>query len=72
VASAVTAENDWRELPSTRCPWHRETEGKSAMRGLSGPSLAQLRHRMMAPMSAAGGGELADGSQCSSVGRQKR
>jgi hypothetical protein len=40
------------------------------MRGHSGPSFAQLGHRMRAPTSAAGGGELADGSRYSSGGKQ--
>jgi hypothetical protein len=39
------------------------------MRGLSGPSMAQLRHRTRAPTSAAGGGELIDGSRRSSGGK---
>jgi hypothetical protein len=40
------------------------------MRGLSGPSMAQLRHRTRAPMSATGGGELVNGSRCSSSGKR--
>jgi hypothetical protein len=71
VALAAIAENDRRELPSTRCLRQKGTEGKLVMRGLLGPSLSQLRHRMRAPTSAARGGELADGSRHSSGGKQR-
>jgi hypothetical protein len=54
-----------------RCLWQKGTEGKPMMRGLSGPSLTQLWHRTRAPTSAAGGGELADGSRCSSGGKRR-
>jgi hypothetical protein len=72
AGNAVPGRSWWRQRRLrrvTRGSCHRqgvcgrgETEGKLVMRGLSGPSMAQLRHRMRAPMSAAGGRELVNGS----------
>jgi hypothetical protein len=46
-------------------------EGKPTMTGLSGPSMKQLWHRMRAPTSATGDGELVDGSRRSNGAKRR-